>query len=225
MYGYIYETTNLVNGKKYIGKHVSKSFDKNYYGSGRTFRKDFNKLGKSKFKVRVLEKCNTVDELNIKETYYIKLFDAVKSYKYYNNSYGGESEGWEGVNKAIRDTGVTPSKFKGKHHSENSKKKISESLLGRPSPRKGSKISENQRQAIIESNKRRKGIKFSEQAKRNMSEGCKGRKMSTSQKDSIRKKMSGRKHITNGKENKFIKLVDLDFYLSNGWRLGQTNRR
>lgn len=28
MYGYIYETTNNVNGKKYIGKRVSNIYDK-----------------------------------------------------------------------------------------------------------------------------------------------------------------------------------------------------
>lgn len=30
MFGYIYETTNLINNKKYIGKHKSNKFDKNY---------------------------------------------------------------------------------------------------------------------------------------------------------------------------------------------------
>ena len=35
MYGYIYETTNLINGKKYIGKKASTKFLEDYYGSGK----------------------------------------------------------------------------------------------------------------------------------------------------------------------------------------------
>ncbi len=34
MKGYIYETINLINGKKYIGKHKSSKFDNTYFGSG-----------------------------------------------------------------------------------------------------------------------------------------------------------------------------------------------
>ena len=40
MFGYIYETTNLIDGKKYIGKHKSKTFDRNYYGSGTSLKKE-----------------------------------------------------------------------------------------------------------------------------------------------------------------------------------------
>ena len=34
MFGYIYETVNLIDGKKYIGKHKSSKFDSKYLGSG-----------------------------------------------------------------------------------------------------------------------------------------------------------------------------------------------
>ena len=139
MYGYIYETTNLINKKKYIGKHKSNSFDNSYYGSGKSFRKDLDKYGKENFKVRVLEECDNQKELDEREKYYIKLFNAVKSNKYYNNSYGGENEGWQGVNQMYKDN---PQKWKesrlkssnsqkGQTRSIETRAKISKALKGK----------------------------------------------------------------------------------------------
>ena len=76
MYGYVYETINLINGKKYIGKHVSNSFDSNYYGSGKNLIKAFNKYGKENFSIKILKECDSLEELNKEEIYYIKKFNA-----------------------------------------------------------------------------------------------------------------------------------------------------
>lgn len=35
MLGYIYKTTNLANGKLYIGQHKSAQYDSEYFGSGK----------------------------------------------------------------------------------------------------------------------------------------------------------------------------------------------
>lgn len=40
-FGYIYITTNTINGKQYIGQHISDTFDKNYKGSGIKLKEDF----------------------------------------------------------------------------------------------------------------------------------------------------------------------------------------
>ena len=68
MYGYIYETTNLINGKKYIGQHRG-SFDKEYKGSGTLLRRAIKKYGKENFEVKLLEECNNQIHLNEREIY------------------------------------------------------------------------------------------------------------------------------------------------------------
>lgn len=55
MYGYIYKTTNLINGKFYIGKHKSEKYDPSYYGSGKIIRLAIKKYGLENFKNEVLE--------------------------------------------------------------------------------------------------------------------------------------------------------------------------
>ena len=58
MIGYIYKTTNLINGKIYIGQHKSSSFDTNYYGSGKLLIKALKKYGKENFKIELIEGCS-----------------------------------------------------------------------------------------------------------------------------------------------------------------------
>lgn len=96
MFGYIYVTTNLVNNKKYIGKHEASCFDPSYKGSGTAIKRAIKKYGWNNFSCCILEpetiptQCQTAEELNYAEQYYIKLYDAVNSSKYYNQLHGGE---------------------------------------------------------------------------------------------------------------------------------------
>lgn len=109
MYGYIYETTNLINGKKYIGKHKSEKFDSSYLGSGVRLKKALNKYGKENFNVKVIEIIETNQyDLDLEEMYWIKYFNAIKSRNYYNNSAGGKEEGWNGYHLAIKEKGGIP---------------------------------------------------------------------------------------------------------------------
>ena len=90
MYGYIYETTNQINGKKYIGKRVSSTFDKYYLGSGKLLRNAIDKYGFNNFKCIVLQECYGNEELNDAEKDWIKKFNATKSKDYYNIADGGD---------------------------------------------------------------------------------------------------------------------------------------
>ena len=90
MYGYIYITTNLVNGKRYIGKHKSECFDENYKGSGVYLNSAISKYGWDNFRCELIESFDTREELNIAEKKYIQKYDAVNSCEFYNIALGGE---------------------------------------------------------------------------------------------------------------------------------------
>lgn len=90
MYGYIYITENLVNGKKYIGQHRG-NFTGNYKGSGKLIRRAINKYGFDNFSVKILEECNSREELDQAEKKWILECNAVESDLYYNLAYGGSN--------------------------------------------------------------------------------------------------------------------------------------
>ena len=50
---YIYMTTNLINGMRYIGKHYGELTD-GYLGSGTKLKQDIQKFGKENFKKEIL---------------------------------------------------------------------------------------------------------------------------------------------------------------------------
>lgn len=95
---FIYLTTNLINGKKYIGQHYGTTTDK-YLGSGIQLTRAIKKYGKENFQREILEIVseNTVDE---KEKYYIDLYNAVASEEYYNIAEGGNGLDVIKLNKA-----------------------------------------------------------------------------------------------------------------------------
>ena len=84
----IYKTTNLINGRIYVGKD-SKNNPK-YLGSGCYLNRAIKKYGRENFKKEVLEFCNSPKELNQKEKDWIKKLDTTDKNKGYNLTEGGD---------------------------------------------------------------------------------------------------------------------------------------
>lgn len=89
---YIYKTTILKTGKSYIGKHNGSL--KNYYGSGKDFKIDFKKFVNDKSTdliKEIIEYVYDINELNNREEYWLKFYDAKDNPLFYNltNKSGG----------------------------------------------------------------------------------------------------------------------------------------
>lgn len=89
MYGYIYKTTNLVNGKIYVGQHKSDALDLNYFGSGILLAKALEKYGKVNFSIEIIEWCETKEILNEREYYWITELNSRSPDIGYNIAFGG----------------------------------------------------------------------------------------------------------------------------------------
>ena len=81
MYGFIYITTNHVNGRQYIGQ---KKYDKSgkwkkYLGSGIVLKRAIEKYGESNFAKEIIEECETKEALDDREKYWIDYYNAVNS--------------------------------------------------------------------------------------------------------------------------------------------------
>lgn len=63
----VYKTTNLVNGKIYIGRHVTNRIDDGYLGSGTEFLEDVKKWGKKYFERVILFDFDNPEEMFAKE--------------------------------------------------------------------------------------------------------------------------------------------------------------
>lgn len=90
MFGYVYITTNLINGNVYIGKHKSSCYDENYIGSGTILNKAIKKYGKNNFSCKILCEASSLEDLNMKEIYFIALYKKLYKNKCYNIASGGD---------------------------------------------------------------------------------------------------------------------------------------
>lgn len=109
-YGFIYITTNMCNGKRYLGQ---RRFDnrekwKYYIGSGAAFKQAINKYGRENFIRNIIDIAYSEEELNKKEYEYSVFLNVVESHDWYNLVYGGGA-------------------ISGYHISEETKKKMSDS--------------------------------------------------------------------------------------------------
>lgn len=93
-YYLLYKTTNLLNGKYYIGIHRTKNKNDSYLGSGKALKEDIKKLGKENFKRVILEETTSMKKLKKLESEIVTEKFLKKKNVYNLALNGGNSNGW-----------------------------------------------------------------------------------------------------------------------------------
>ena len=75
---FIYIITNQINGKQYVGQHVTENEDDLYFGSGLLIRAAIKKYSIENFSKSYIEECFSYEELNLRETFWISFGLEVK---------------------------------------------------------------------------------------------------------------------------------------------------
>lgn len=220
MYYTIYQITNLINGKLYIGKHQTEQLNDSYYGSGLLIKASLKKYGKNNFKKEILYIFDTEEEMNKKEKELINE-NFVSRPDTYNIGIGGEG----GPN------------FRGRQHTDKTKHQISLSNTGR-----FNHLTTEGRNSIIQSNKsieRRqkvsvglKGKPKSDQHRTNLREATKTEAFRLKASISHIGKHDGEKNsqfgtcwMTDGNKNIKIKRDEVDMWFERGYKRGRINGR
>lgn len=154
----VYKIINNVNNKQYVGQTVnsiSTRWSQHVHAAIKANKTSvlfsaIKKYGSENFTIKTLSNCNSIEEMNHREQYYIKILNTLSP-----NGYNLDSGG------------------KNKIMHQSTKYKLSKALIGQ----KRRPFSEDHKRKISEANKGQNlGIPLSEETKRKISEANKGAK-------------------------------------------------
>lgn len=207
----IYCFENIVNGKKYIGQAGNlsyrvghhRSYLRGGYDGCLALQRSWTKYGEENFNIYLVEEC-PIEELNEKEIFWIKELKTHVTDGGLNISFGGDAffrgrNHTEESKKKISENSATPTgelnRQFGIPRTEEEKEKISSGLKKFYESHEDSKKGKKQSPETIE--KRRlsmTGKKHSEESKRKMSESNSGKKRTDEQKKAQSERKKGTKH-------------------------------
>lgn len=205
MHYIIYKTTNLINGKFYIGKHQTNDLNDGYIGSGKLLKHAINKYGLDQFKTEILETCPSEAHMNLAEKIYVVVDPEVS----YNLCPGGRG-GFGYINSTNKNRYKRTEKIKQKG-SDSIKRWIANNPERRELYQKRASRALVSKYASGEIVVRKIfGRKHSAETKQKMSIRAKNRSTNS---------QTGTMWITNGTENKKIKK---NFPIPDLWYKGRT---
>lgn len=197
----IYKILNVITNDVYIGKsndidHRFKDhmceLKNNRKQYNEFFQRSFNKYGEENFKLQIIEECSAT-ELNDKEIYWIAEYRKNYPFRLYNVSDGGDDGRMPDdiiVRNKLKISDINKGNPKlshpgksnpmyGKHHTEESRKRMSEHRRGQLPWNKGIPHTEVTKKKISEANK---GRRLTEEHRLHISIATKGQKRKSNRK-------------------------------------------
>jgi len=186
----LYLTTNIINGKQYIGSHLTDNPEDEYIGSGKLIKNAIKKYGKENFRREILKECETIEEARKLEESSIKKYNTLYPCGYNLHPEGGNmkddnlpeyhkkriGDALRGkkrdpkIGRKIRKIRIKNDSYK---LSNEHKEKLRVANIGENNPNWGKSKSSETIERIRESNL---GKLRSEETRKNMSKGQIGKK-------------------------------------------------
>ena len=207
-YGYVYTITNIVNNKVYVGQTIDIKKRKNAHfyklkinkHENKHLQRSFNKYGRDNFIFKIIAVINNREQLDVLENFFVFYYGFPDENKSFNMIEGGgvksgENHPFYGKHHSKETKRKLSEIKKGKHHSKETKRKISEA-------KKGKHLSEETKRKMSEA---KKGKHLSEETKRKMSEAKKGKHVSKETKRKMSEAHKG-KHVSKETKRKLSKV-------------------
>lgn len=141
-YYILYKTTNLVNGKIYIGIHSTTNIDDGYLGSGKLLLKAIKKYGAKSFRREILAQVSSTEELEKLEIEVVTedfckrddVYNIMPGGKWESKdrnglSFAGKSQSVESITKMVETKKLTQSPI-----TEETRKKLRDSSFSKSKP-------------------------------------------------------------------------------------------
>ena len=210
MIHFVYITTNLIDGKQYIGDHSTNDLNDGYLGSGRPYlQRALRQYGKQNFKKEILEVFPSKKEAFNAQEKYIQKYNTL-----FPNGYNLSPTGGLGVRgcfshselskERISQSSKGISRNKNRKMSDETKQKISISKKGKTAWNKGIPMNEKTYANYISKNK---GWHHSEESRQKISKNNARNKpwLNKKMSEETRKKMSAsRLGVKRGKYKKSL---------------------
>lgn len=213
MFYYLYQITNLVNGKIYVGVHKTKSLDDGYMGSGKVLNRSIQKHGIENFNKVILETFENAEAMYAREKEIVTEEFLLREDTY--NLRRGGNGGFDYINKVGKNVLLNEQRIKDPSMQQRSNiaaAKRQKELMSDPKYRR--KVS-NKLSNALKGQQSWLGKKHTEETKIKMSKSHLGKH------EGNMNSQFGSCWITKDGISKKIKKEELEGWISNNWHKGR----